>query len=253
MATFFSDEQVGTWDGGPIIGSLVGQVSRNKNVVSVSGIILRLRAQSVTGQKNLIFRLKNYDNSMQLIAHDSTYSGSEPLLPFMFPVEESQKSATISWSTSDGFSGSFQITFPAPPIKPGIHVFRMPFYDTILVDYGTTSYGSPETGTITLYSDTNPDPTTVIDSNNTTDYRFFYSTGLKPSTTYYFKAVADNGVMSTASDVVSITTKKAPVFYVPVNGHARKTAKLYCSVDGVTRRVKKLYGGNKYGIAKRIL
>ena len=253
MATvFFSDTQVGKWsDNTPILGTLTGSVSRTGNTVALNYTLVLYAPTPVTGTKQLVFSLGGIGRSLPLVGQSSAYLGTFSYV-LAFPVSETQTSEDIAWSTSDGFSGSFTVTFPAPPAKPTVNAYTDLFYGELNVFYSVSSFGSPSTGIVTLYGDTNPNPTTVLDTNNTTYSKSVRLTDLKPSTTYYFKAVADNGQMSTSSDVVSITTKKESSFYVPVNGIARKTKKLYCSVDGKTKLVKKFYGSVN-GRTRRIL
>lgn len=255
MATFFNNVQVGKWSpiNTAILGTLNGNVTRVGNTVQMSASLVLYSATPTSGSKQFTFTLNGFQHTY-LIEGDASnpYIGTYDLGILQIPVTSTQSSATITWSTSDGFSGTFNITFPAPPVKPVVYASVHFFYDHLVVSYGTTSYGSPNTGVTTLYGGTDPNPTTVIDTNDTTYGKSINYSGLKPSTTYYFKAVADNGQMSTASDIVSQTTKKATAFYVPVDGKARKTVKMYCSVNGKTKRVVKLYGSVN-GIARRVL
>lgn len=255
MATFFNNVQVGKWSplNTAILGTLKGSVTRVGNTVRMPANLVLYSATPTSGSKQFTFTLNGFQHTY-LISGDASnpYIGTYDLGILQIPVTSTQSSATITWSTSDGFSGTFNITFPAPPAKPFLYVSVDMYYDHLLVDYGTSSYGSPNTGVTTLYGGTDPNPTMVLDTCEATWGRRFYYGDLKPSTTYYFKVVADNGQMSTESDIVSKTTKKAPVFYVPVDGKARKTAKMYCSVNGKTKRVEKFYGSVN-GIARRVL
>lgn len=104
---------------------------------------------------------------------------------------------------------------------------------SITVTYGTTSYGNPSTGTTTLYGGTSSAPTTSLDTTTSTGNKTFTHTGLTPGTTYYYRARANNGQLSSAySTEISVT--------VPIN-HA-----LYGSVNGQAEKVEKLYGPLKY-------
>lgn len=255
MATFFSNTQVGKWEPSntAILGTLNGSVTRVGNTVQMPANLVLYSAVPTSGSKQFTFTLNGLQHTYLITGNASNpFIGTYDLGILQIPVTSTQSTATITWSTSDGFSGTFNITFSAPPAKPTLSVNTILYYDTLIIIYGTTSYGSPNTGVTTLYGGTDPNPTTVIDTNDTTYSKTFRLEGLKPSTTYYFKAVADNGQISTVSDIVSKTTKKATAFYVPVDGKARKTVKMYCSVNGKTKRVVKFYGSVN-GIARRVL
>ena len=102
---------------------------------------------------------------------------------------------------------------------------------TATIVYGTTSFGQPGTGTVTLYGGTSSSPTTSIDTTNTTGNKTFSHTGLTPGTTYYYRARANNGQLnSNYSTEGSIT--------VPIPA----TQALYGSVNGQSKRIEKIYG-----------
>lgn len=252
MATFFSNIQVGRWSNNvPLLGTLNGSVSRNNNTVTVSGLLTVIASTPVSGSKQLVFTLGSSATPLMLTGNNTTNFGNLNISPANFSVSPTQTSQVVSWQTSDGFSGQFLITFPAPPAAPTISATTIS-HDTIEVTYGTTSFGSPATGTVTLYGSESSSPTTQIDAVSTTGNKTFTFAGLSPSTTYYFKATADNGQMSSNSSVKSATTMPEPIFYIPVGGKAKKTKKLYCSVNGKTKLVEKLYGSVN-GKTKRVL
>ena len=252
MATFFSNAQVGKWGGSvPIIGALNGSVSRSGNSVTITSFLSLSTPAAVSGNTQLVFYLNSTPNILPLSANNTTNLGSFAISSPAIMVSTTQTSQNITWQTSDGFGGQFTITFPAPPATPAISAAATSS-DTIEITYGTTSFGSPSTGTVYLYGGTNSTPTTQIDTTTSTGDKTFTFTGLLPSTEYYFKATANNSAMSSTSSVVSATTKNEPAFYVPVNGVAKKTKKMYCSVNGKTKLVTKLYGSVN-GTAKRIL
>ena len=120
------------------------------------------------------------------------------------------------------------------------------------ITYGTTSFGNPATGTVTLYGGTTANPTTVLDTYNATGDHTFTHTGLTPETTYYYRAKANNGQLdSSYSTEVSATTQSAGKLYGSVNGETKRVVKLYGSVNGQTKEITKLYG-SVGGVTKRI-
>lgn len=252
MATLFTNQRIGTWLGSvPLYGTLTGDIARSGNFVMLNNLEIAVNSTApVSGQKTLGFNCNNVGSSLSLMGNGTNYLGTYPVNDSSISVQTTQTRAIVTWSSSDGFNGGFMITFPAPPSTPSLTVTALS-HNTIEITYGVSSYGSPSTGTLKLYGDTSETPTTEIDSTNTTGSRKYIFTGLEPSTTYYFKATANNTKMSTNSSIESATTASEPIFYVPVNGVAKKTVRLYCSVNGKTKLVEKLYGSVN-GVTKRI-
>lgn len=125
--------------------------------------------------------------------------------------------------------------------------------NSITLTYGTSSFGYPSTGTVSLCGGTSSSPTNVIDTYNETGNKTFTFNGLTPETTYYFRAKADNGILtSDYSADVSATTLLATKLYGSVNGETKQIVKLYGSVNGETKQITKLYGSVN-GETKRIL
>lgn len=113
------------------------------------------------------------------------------------------------------------------------------------VDYGTISFGLPNTGTVTLYGGTTTAPTTILGTYSSTGITTFKHTGLTTGTTYYYRAKASNGPAESGySKEVAITLDgtKHPKYYGSVGGDATQIGKFYGSVGGNTTRVTKLYG-----------
>ena len=253
MATLFTNQRIGTWVGSiPLYGTLTGDITRSGNVVTLSNLKITVNSNApVSGQKTLGFYCNNVGSSLPLMGSGTTNLGTYSVNGSSIGVQAAQTSANVIWSSSDGFNGSFTITFPAPPSTPSLTVTTLS-HNTIEITYGVSSYGSPSTGTLKLYGDTGETPTTEIDGINTTGSKKYIFTDLEPSTTYYFKATANNTKMSASSSIKSATTASEPSFYVPVNGVAKKAVKLYCSVNGKTKLVEKLYGSVN-GETKQVL
>lgn len=145
--------------------------------------------------------------------------------------------------------------FPVAPETPSCFVEGVGD-DYMIVTFGAREMGNPPYGTLTLYGDTSNPPTTIIESTPTsTDEQVVVTmtvSSLYPETTYYFKSVADNGVLSSSSAVVSATTSPGTKLYGSVNGETKQITNLYGSVNGETKRITKLYGSVN-GETKRIL
>ena len=249
---FFTNVQVGNFQGVPILGTLGGTVTRSGNNVTLSNLGLLLRAVSnVSGTKNFVFTLNGTSNTCPINAPTPmTVLGNFTLTTVSFTVASSEWQRQINWSTSDGASGRFTVTFPVAPDTPTVTSAGTSF-KSISITYGTTSFGAPNSGTVILYGGTSDNPTTLIDSYSQTGDKTFVLSNVLPSTTYYFRARAGNSQLnSDYSTTITVTTQKTPKFLGSVNGKAVRIKKLYCSVDGKTKNMK--FYGSASGVTKRI-
>lgn len=154
------------------------------------------------------------------------------------------------------WSGTATITtIVVAPNTPTISTTNVDSY-TNTITWGTTSFGNPTSGTVYLYGGTTSNPTTQLTTKTTTGNTTYTHSGLKPNTTYYYRARAFNGsAWSNYSTTVSVKTKVAALVpypndpaetntgrYIkkleaPYNGLARNVIKLYDSYNGVARRI----------------
>ena len=248
---FFSNTLVGYFNGTPMLGTLNGTVTRAGNNVTLNNLYLGLRATAnVTGTKTFVFTLNGVANSLSIAAPTpATVLGTFGLTTVSFTVPSDVWRSQAIWSTSDGRSGQFAITYPVAPDTPTVTASTG--FKSISVTYGTTSFGAPSSGTVSLYGGTSNNPTTVIDTYTQTGDKTFVMSGVLPSTTYYFRTRAFNGQKySDYSSTVTATTQKDPKFLGSANGKAVRIKKLYCSVDGKTKNMK--FYGSASGVTKRI-
>lgn len=148
-----------------------------------------------------------------------------------FSSERAGNTIYVGWKTVEnavsgylGGSGQTTITLPTPsvaPTKPTVSVSNATA-TSASVTYGTSSFGSPSTGTVYLYSGTATAPTTQLTTKTTTGNSTYSNTGLTSNTKYYYRARAYNGQLwSDYSDEKSIVTLPAAlVSYsaAPVSG-----------------------------------
>lgn len=252
MATFFSGEVVGYWATTPsnyIYGTLTGDVSRSGNTVTLSNMYLNVSFRySAYGSGSYTFYVNGTPTTWTMDAASPSHS----LNNTSFNVTASQTSATVSWTGSDGYAGTFSVSFPSGVVKPNTPTISTSVIDshTIAVTWGTTSFGVPSTGTIYLYGDTSSTPTTQISSKTTTGNTTFTFSNLTPNTTYYFRSRATNGQLysdysytvsakTKVGNYVPVLGKSRPVqkYYVPLSEKSRKTLKLYDSINGKSRRI----------------
>ena len=117
MATFFSNTTLWYWGSTayPVNGTLTGNVSRSGNTVTLSGLTLSLSwPAGAWGSYPVSISVNGTGNSTTLAAG----TGSWGLNNTSFGVSDTQTSASIGWSTSDGYSGSFTVTFPSGATGP---------------------------------------------------------------------------------------------------------------------------------------
>lgn len=232
MATFFSNQTVGTWSGYTMTGTLTGNVGRSGNTVTLSSLSCTFKATSAWGTDSGYWSAI-YNGNTQLTRSNglsmSNGTGSKSYSNVSITVGAADTSHQFNFRTSDGKTVYFTVYFPSGQTEPATPTISAVLNadETVSVTWGTTNLGNP-TGTVKLYGDTNADPSTELASKSTTGNTTFTHTGLNPGTTYYYKAYASNSVGNKTSSIVSVTTPEH--------------AKLYGSVNGQTKRVKKLYG-----------
>ena len=251
---FFSNTRVGYFptQSNPILGTLNGAVTRAGNTVTLNNLTLILRTPvAASGSKSFTFTLNGTANVCPInVQSPNVNLGSFPLSTVTFSVGDTDYQRTISWSTSDGYGGSFLVQFPVAPTTPTVTSGGTGFR-SILVTYGTTSFGAPNYGEVYLYGGTSDNPTTRIDSYNQIGTKTFTLTNVLPNTTYYFRAKATNLLKdSSYSSTISIKSQKDPKFLGGVDGRAKIIKKMYCSVDGKTKAMK--FYGSAGGVTKRI-
>lgn len=85
--------------------------------------------------------------------------------------------------------------------------------DALAVTWGTTSFGSPSSGTVYLYGGTSADPTTQLTSKTSTGSSVSDRTNLAANTRYHYRARAKNTAdlwSSYSSDISAVTKAATP-------------------------------------------
>lgn len=84
--------------------------------------------------------------------------------------------------------------------------------NSIAITYGTSSYGTPSSGTTYLYGGTSSSPTTQITSKNTTGSSSYTQSGLASNTRYYYRARANNGQLNSnySTEKNAVTLASSP-------------------------------------------
>lgn len=151
MATFFSDTTVGTWSGYTMTGTLMGTVTRSGDTVTLSGMTLALRvpAGQAWGDDAWSFSVNGTSTSFHVYAAGDGYSlGSYSLNNASITVSSSQTSASVGWTSGDGATGSFSVSFLGGGYVNGLTTYWDAINNEIRVS--TTAAGVSSTGGATL-------------------------------------------------------------------------------------------------------
>lgn len=143
MATFFSGQNIWYW-GSPsyvVTGTLTGNVVRSGNTVTLSGMSLALSWPPLSsGSYTVTFTINGTATTRLLTANSSTFAVNNT----SFTVGTTDTSRVVSWSTNDGYSGSFTVTFPSGSTAPsGLSVtYNSCTWNSVSITSSLTSWGS---------------------------------------------------------------------------------------------------------------
>lgn len=161
-----------------------------------------------------------------------------------------------NWGTPSGTNVTATALVPnsyQAPDTPEIRV--VPNSATsVEITYGTMSFGNPNTGTVTLYGGTSPNPTTVLDTYSEEGYTQYSDTSLTTGTTYYYRAKAENAQVASgysAEVAITLPATTGPKYYGSVADESTRIVKMYGSVNSQSKKIEKIYGSVN-GQAKRI-
>lgn len=235
---------------------------------SASGATVHLKLQAISQGITYTGTNKNYELTL-----DNTATGvvSWPYAPLTADtwIDVTEITQNVNYGTSVNISGKIwtnvygnawitgnTVTIQSPsPNKPTVFA-AVASNTSINVNYGTSSFNAGS-GTVSLYCDTTPNftpgPSNLLETKTTTGNSIFSHTGLTTGATYYYKAVANNGTLTSTSDelVVLLQFISMPKFYGSVNDLTEKADKFYGSVNSSTKKILKIYGSEN-GLTKRI-
>jgi len=133
----------------PVSATISGNTSRSGNTVTLSGMSLSLSwPPYASGSWAVSFTVNGTTTSATLAANTPTFGLNNTSLT----VGATATSASIGWSSSDGYSGSFTVTFPsgATPPSGGSVTYNSCTWDSINITSSVSSWGSGYSGTPNL-------------------------------------------------------------------------------------------------------
>lgn len=256
MATFFNSSIIGYWGSNPsnyIYGTLTGDVSRSGNTVTLSNMWLSVWFRySAYGSGSYTFTVNGTGTTWNMDAG----SPSHGLNNTSFNVSTSQTSATVGWSGSDGYSGSFNVSFAAGTTPPsGLSCSLVSVsssgaeFDVKVTSWGSPSgssdryfeagimnhsgdYGGPyiyKHGTHGIAANTTQ---RILVSNSSKESPSTIS--ISPNTRYYYGAWATNTKSDTSMIFGTLVTLPEPLASISATDMGDFTAKVFftTSQDG---------------------
>ena len=190
-----------------------------------SNAMVHLKLQAYSSGTTYVGTNKDY----QLIL-DSTNTGTVTNPDQQYPentwVDVREITQYVNYNTAVNVSGKIwtyvygdcwvtgnTVTVAAPYVAPTTPTVSATVSgDTATITYGTTSFGTPSTGTVYLYAGTSASPTTQLAYATTTGDQTATDTGLNTNTNYYYRSRAYNGQLWSdySADAVITTAPAQP-------------------------------------------
>ena len=224
-----------------------GQWNKNGNTITLSNMQLWMSFTYPSGGTSVTDVVTVTGGSAQTVSFpdfSNTYStGAAYISNTSFTVQPTATAYQISILISGENTGYATINFDptyVAPTKPTISAVVSG--TSVVLTYGTSSFGNPSTGTVNLlYGTTSSTVTTQLESKTTTGNSTYTHTGLTPNATYYYRVRATNGQLLSWSDTISVTITALP-YYGSVNDKTKLIVKYYGSVNGQSKSIVKYYG-----------
>ena len=248
MATWVNNQHLENWAGvDGIYLTYTADVTRSGNTITVSNQVVTWRKQgysSASGYWYALYLDRNDNGNWARV--QTVWSGNMTFglyeyptytwypSNFTFTADATSTSRQFRFINSDGDGIiTFNFTFPEGYTAPATPTLTLtPAITSVSATYGTSSFGNPSTGTITLYGDTSSTPTTVLDSKSTTGNTTYSHTGLTANTKYYYKAYADNTKKNSTKTADTVTKVNAPTVSVSGVTGTSITVSYSTAVDG---------------------
>lgn len=139
----------------PITGTISGSTSRSGTTITVSNVKLALnwsQVQSGSGYADVTFTTPSYSpNSFRITAYSTT---TVNLATYTFAANVGDAERDVDWSSSDGYSGIYHITYPSgqstTPPTGGSVTWNSHTWNSVNITSRVTSWGTGYTGTPNL-------------------------------------------------------------------------------------------------------
>lgn len=239
----------------------IDSITHSGNTATISGAFGVKNEGSYTAHYDypITARIRDVTNYQQVVSGGYNFSpggivDSGVSFSFSVPASDTTASFTIDWVYNNGYANNvytytvnFETSYTAPD-RPTISVGTRTA-NTIVLTYGTTSFGNPSTGTVYLYGGDSASPTTQIASKTTTGNSSYTHSGLVPNTKYYYRSKASNSQASSdyyttfgitlpvnpTVSVGSVSGKDAVINYsMPADGGYHNKIIQYSRDGGVT-------------------
>ena len=150
---------------------------------------------------------------------------------------------TFNWKFNNPLEGSVlgcsgTITIPAQQVAPNTPTVSVASNNTsnsLDITWGTSSFGTPSTGTAYIYSGTSASPTQMQYSKTTTGNSLWTNTGLTANTLYYYRARAKNTAdlwSSYSADATGVVKAAAATVSLSSYDSSSATISYSASADG---------------------
>lgn len=239
----------------------IDSITHSGNTATISGAFGVKNEGSYTAHYDypITARIRDVTNYQQVVSGGYNISpggivDSGVSFSLSVPASDTTASFIIDWVYNNGYASNvytytvnFETSYTAPD-RPTISVGTRTA-NSIVLTYGTTSFGNPSTGTVYLYGGDSASPTTQIASKTTTGNSSYTHSGLTPNTKYYYRSKASNsqassdyytanGVTLPANPTVSVGSvsgKDAVIDYsMPADGGCYNKSIQYSKDGGVT-------------------
>ena len=221
MATFFSNQWIGTWNGQTMSGTLTGEVSRSGNTLTIYNLNCTWTAAGGWGSDgDAWFAIYDGWDSWNLLGgleqglSMSGGSGSKWMGSRSVWVADADTAHCFTFRSKDGANISFCVYFSANTWGPATPTCSASSSSANLVtiSWGTSDLGNP-TGDVKLYYGTSSQttPSILLDTKTTTGDSTYNHTGRYPNTAYYYMAYAKNTIGEAYSNTVPKVTAPAGI------------------------------------------
>lgn len=203
-----------------------GSASRSGNTITVSGTLSV--SQGSSWNTNAIYGYIDGSTTWTKVKNSGNVTSGSANFSFTF-TDANAGSRTYTavfqvWNNAEtgpvggSASTTFSVSWPAgtvAPTTPTVSASNPGTTNTNSVTWGTTSMGTPSSGTVYLYGGTSASPTTQLTTKTTTGNTTYTHSSLSSNTKYYYRSRANNGQWSSySSDATAVTRAAAPTVSV---------------------------------------